>query len=142
MRRDGFESSDDLAFESTDCSGPPYLISSESGGPSLFAAASIAPPGHTLYVEDTGASSRSINVGSTLPSVDGCGAFSPPFAMEAIPALTMVDLDTLFTPPFRLVAGSQGQAGACCGDCNGDGRVTINEIITSVNYALNERPAP
>lgn len=30
---------------------------------------------------------------------------------------------------------------ACCGDCNGDGIVTINEIITTVNFALNECPA-
>lgn len=29
----------------------------------------------------------------------------------------------------------------CCGDCNGDGTVTVNEILTSVNYALNQCPA-
>jgi hypothetical protein len=28
-------------------------------------------------------------------------------------------------------------AAQCCGDCNGDGRVTINEILTSVNNALD-----
>jgi hypothetical protein len=26
--------------------------------------------------------------------------------------------------------------GQCCGDCNDDGNVSINEIITAVNYAL------
>jgi len=25
----------------------------------------------------------------------------------------------------------------CCGDCNGDGSVTIDEILTTVNNALN-----
>lgn len=33
-------------------------------------------------------------------------------------------------------------APACCGDCNGDGQVNVNEIITAVNYALNSCPAP
>ena len=27
-------------------------------------------------------------------------------------------------------------AGQCCGDCSGDGVVTINEVITAVNRAL------
>ncbi len=32
-----------------------------------------------------------------------------------------------------LAAGAQAQ---CCGDCNGDGTVSINELITAVNNAL------
>ncbi len=32
-----------------------------------------------------------------------------------------------------LTAGAQAQ---CCGDCNGDGTVSINELITAVNNAL------
>jgi hypothetical protein len=28
-------------------------------------------------------------------------------------------------------------AAQCCGDCNGDGHVTIDEILTAVNNALN-----
>jgi len=27
--------------------------------------------------------------------------------------------------------------GQCCGDCNGDGRVTVNELVTAVNRALD-----
>jgi hypothetical protein len=35
------------------------------------------------------------------------------------------------------VAWSPARAvGQCCGDCNGDGAVTVDEIITSVNHAL------
>jgi hypothetical protein len=30
-----------------------------------------------------------------------------------------------------------GAAAPCCGDCNGDGAVTINELITAVNNALD-----
>ena len=31
---------------------------------------------------------------------------------------------------------ARGAVAQCCGDCNLDGEVTINEIITSVNHAL------
>jgi hypothetical protein len=31
----------------------------------------------------------------------------------------------------------QGVVGQCCGDCNGDGQVTVDEILTSVNRALS-----
>ena len=33
-----------------------------------------------------------------------------------------------------------GEAGPCTGDCNGDGMVTINELITGVNIALGSQP--
>ena len=37
-----------------------------------------------------------------------------------------------------LAAAPAARAGAqCCGDCNGDGTVTINELITAVNNALD-----
>jgi hypothetical protein len=32
---------------------------------------------------------------------------------------------------------ARGAMGQCCGDCNGDGQVTIDEIITAVTRALN-----
>jgi hypothetical protein len=31
---------------------------------------------------------------------------------------------------------ARGAAAQCCGDCNADGEVTINELITAVNRAL------
>lgn len=30
----------------------------------------------------------------------------------------------------------RGAAAQCCGDCNGDGAVTVNELVTAVNRAL------
>jgi len=37
-----------------------------------------------------------------------------------------------------IVCGLAGSAaGQCCGDCDGTGQVTINELITAVNNALN-----
>jgi hypothetical protein len=38
-------------------------------------------------------------------------------------------------------AGSTPPAG-CCGDCDGDGMVAINELIIAVNNSLNTCPAP
>jgi len=32
--------------------------------------------------------------------------------------------------------GTRSTGAQCCGDCNGDGAVTINELVTSVNRAL------
>ena len=38
---------------------------------------------------------------------------------------------------LALVCSQVGRASAqCCGDCNGDGRVTIDELVTAVNKAL------
>jgi len=31
---------------------------------------------------------------------------------------------------------ADGAAAQCCGDCNGDGAVTLNELVTGVNRAL------
>ncbi len=39
---------------------------------------------------------------------------------------------------FAIVCSMAGSAAAqCCGDCSGDGQVTINELITAVNNALD-----
>lgn len=35
-----------------------------------------------------------------------------------------------------LIAGAVPAAGQCCGDCGGDGQVTINDLVTAVNNAL------
>jgi hypothetical protein len=44
---------------------------------------------------------------------------------------------------LALVCAIAGSAAAqCCGDCNGDGSVAINELITAVNNALSNCGAP
>jgi hypothetical protein len=35
-----------------------------------------------------------------------------------------------------------GSGNGCCGDCNGNGVVQINELVTAVGFALNSCPAP
>lgn len=58
-----------LAFESRDCSGPPFLFEHPDR---LLDAGHVGPPGLTLH-------------------------------LPAVPAVAVVDLLTLFTPPFRLL---------------------------------------
>ena len=49
--------------------------------------------------------------------------------------------NTLYTPPFHAIPAASSGATACCGDCNGDDKLTVDELVTSVNYALNGCPA-
>ena len=58
----------------------------------------------------------------------------------AVPVIKLANLSSMFTPPFKLVAGQGGQSATCCGDCNGDGQVTVDEILTMVNIALGDTP--
>jgi parallel beta-helix repeat protein len=48
----------------------------------------------------------------------------------------------VFGAAVALVSALDGQAQAvgCGGDCNGDGQVTINELLLAVNIALGSRP--
>jgi uncharacterized repeat protein (TIGR01451 family) len=41
---------------------------------------------------------------------------------------------------IALCASGEAVAQTCVGDCNGDGRVTINELILGVNIALGQQP--
>jgi len=45
----------------------------------------------------------------------------------------------LGTPDVTVLAKTLGVV-ACAGDCNGDGQVTVNEILTGVNIALGTAP--
>jgi len=37
---------------------------------------------------------------------------------------------------LAVMLGTRGALAQCCGDCNGDGTVTVDEILTAVNHAL------
>jgi len=126
-----------VVFESTDCSGTPYLSSpSMVPIPPVLQFGDVDAPGHTLYLPDPNATPQTVIAMSGFSVFDGtCGVVSGSF-QGAVPALRAVDLDTIFTPPFHAVAAAR-----CCGDCNGDGHVTIDEILTSVNNALTNCPA-
>ena len=100
-----------LMFESRDCSGAPFLYQPPNR---LFDWAAVAPPGMTLYLPETaGMAPRTILVGSFLVALGVCETsltpigfddpLDPPMSFDGVPAAAIVDLLTLFTPPFRLV---------------------------------------
>jgi hypothetical protein len=90
-----------LAFESRDCSGPPFMYEHPDR---LLDWGAIAPPGLTLYLPaGPGAAPVAITAGSSA-SVAGCRTSEHPFLDRSyVPAVAIVDLRTLFTPPFRLL---------------------------------------
>jgi hypothetical protein len=100
-----------LTFENRDCSGAPFLYQPPNR---LFDWAAVAPPGMTLYLPETeGMAPRTILAGSFLETL-GCQTSlatitgfddppDPPSNAYFVPAAAIVDLLTLFTPPFRLV---------------------------------------
>jgi hypothetical protein len=141
IHRDGFETGD-LCFESADCSGPAFAC--DCGDAPLLGAAqaAISAPGNTLYASAAGAIPRPVTFQSEIYSDGTCQNVFGGSCDAALPVQAMIDLNTMFTPPFRLVASSPMPVAACCGDCNGNGTVTVDEILTSVNYALNSCPAP
>jgi hypothetical protein len=97
-----------LTFESGDCSGAAFLYQPPDR---LFDWAVVAPPGMTLYLPETaGMAPRTIQIGSFLAAFGGCqtpGPLTTTADTEStayfVPAAAIVDLLTLFTPPFRLV---------------------------------------
>lgn len=91
-----------LLFESPDCLGTPWLF----GGhptyepPGLLSASVVAPPGQTLYVQTPGAQLELRTIQSSLQPDDVCAKND--FTTYMLPAQPLIDLDTVFTPPFSL----------------------------------------
>jgi hypothetical protein len=86
-------------FESTDCSGPPLI---EAVGISLFPSAAVSGPGHTVYLAEPDATSQFFeSIGSAL-SMDGTCSPGARGGLMGIAARPVMELDTLFTPPFSV----------------------------------------
>jgi hypothetical protein len=97
-----------------------------------------------VYGNDNSLRGVSRGVKGTQPAAHLAGASVVLFGfadLDASAARQLVDLDPLFRPPFSLTAAQSISAGCCCGDCNGNGAVTVDEILTSVNFALTGCPA-
>jgi hypothetical protein len=90
-----------VSFESRDCSGQPFLF--QSGYP-LVDLGFVAPPGMTLYLPTVpGAGAKRIAWSSSW-EYGGCRTQEPPVSSDSyVPAVAVVDLLTLFTPPFRVL---------------------------------------
>jgi hypothetical protein len=89
-------------FASGNCSGPP-LVGDEPG--SVMAGAVVSAPGHTVYVAEPDTTPQSFDgFQGTLRAQDG--TCQPFVVLDGRITLTaaraVVDLDTLFTPPYRV----------------------------------------
>jgi hypothetical protein len=105
-----------LFFITPNCTGTPYIMFQP---PALSTPSVLAAPGNSLYTAVPNATPLPITALSTLPpSIPGgpplsCFTFPttappgappppPPPQVFAIAAMRVVDLNTVFTPPFRI----------------------------------------
>jgi len=99
----GFVGGWSLHYETTDCTGTPYV-----GGTGLVETARVeifpgSPDTLALYVRDPVATPQTVTISSTR-SQTGCDQLIPPDSMpDLVPAVRLIDdLSTLYTPPFRV----------------------------------------
>jgi hypothetical protein len=101
------------------------------------AATAVGPPGHTLYVQRAGAEPGTVEVRSCVEEEACAAEFCLLQGDPLVPADPVVDLDTLFSPPFHLVGSPLVLGAACCGDCDGDREVNVGELVRAVANGLN-----
>lgn len=116
--RDSLTASEIPVWESTDCSGAPFIPFGIPGLPierSSLPLIAVGLPGTTVYVEDglpriitQRSYSTSPSAGPTPPQSlldllpTRCQAYAIPSAREAVPARALVDMNTFYTPPFSV----------------------------------------
>jgi hypothetical protein len=123
-----------FVYRLPDCSGTPYMTPFCSGV-DLLPCTKVTGDGLVISIPDPTATPVTVTTANRdywWCYSGQCQWCDVTVGEKLVPAITLADLSTQFTPPFRLVPAS-----TCCGDCNGDGTVTIDEILTSVNQALN-----
>ena len=87
-----------LLFQSTDCTGTLYI---EDSPRSIFKPLATSDPGSTVYGQQPGSSAQAISAGSEKQGSQ-CMPYTNPKTVQAFPAVPLVDLSTLFTPPFMV----------------------------------------
>jgi hypothetical protein len=98
----GAQGNGNVVFESTDCSGTPFLFRGLVATPpdrELSPQTAVVLPGSTLYVQDVSLSPQEIHAQSILTRTTPCTA-QDMGTFTALPAKKMFDLDQEFTPPF------------------------------------------
>lgn len=129
----GFEGAGKVRFDGPNCTGNAFVAIPPVG---FVPTAIVGPPGNSAWIpHPTDTTPRTIAQQSELQGLpDNRGCLVIPLAVpNQVPAIKAAELDLYFTPPFH----AAGVGAGCCGDCNGDGTVTINELITGVNAVLN-----
>ena len=101
----GFEH-DDIYFASADCSGTRFL--DWGGGDDFYAESVVSAPGDTLYIRDYSKAVRVRDIQSRRGEDDNCVPYVASRAVAV--AKSIVNLRTLYTPPFKIVLGPSVQS--------------------------------
>ena len=93
-----------LYFASPDCTGSAWFPAVPFGhAPTpLLPQTAIGPPGQSLFIETPNTQPQTISVRSMMGAGIECS--STTLTLSAVPAQLLVDLLTVFTPPFSLKA--------------------------------------
>lgn len=113
--RDGFAQNNEVVWESTDCSGAPFVLGDVWYGQSLpgpMPVVAVGLPGSTVYVEDGPARAITVRSYSTQPVPGLYPSFGPSqceestrplsSSLQTIPARPLINIDTKFKPPFTV----------------------------------------
>ncbi len=125
----------------TDTAPPSPMATTPAPSPSATALASSTPVATataSVAATPTGQPSASVAATATpseLPRTPPASATAT--SSPSAPAATPTSAAT----PRRSVTATQSPAAACNGDCDGDDRVSIGELITAVNVALGNLAA-
>ena len=98
----GAQGNGNVVFQSTDCSGTPFLFRGLVATPpdrELSPQTAVVLPGSTLYVQDVNLSPQEIHAQSILRRDTPCTA-QDMGTFTALPAKKTFDLDQEFIPPF------------------------------------------
>jgi hypothetical protein len=129
-----------LFFVTEDCTGTAYALRDRLISDPLVPYALLGPPGTTLYRKDLTAAHTTPTLRSEFKFGDCSSPAQDAPPVDPVPLLPVIDLDTQFAAPFHVVAPAPVAPTSCCGDCNGNGEVTINELVTAVGSALTACP--
>lgn len=97
--QDHLEGSFSAEFESTDCSGPGFMqVSTQDIAPRIW----VSLPNNMVYQTDPSGTPQPVTARSYKTSDGRCFLRDTPFNTSMVPLVLIVDLDTLFTPPFHI----------------------------------------
>jgi len=96
-RADFYGGTTAVSFDGSDCTGTPFVRQQNTAMPLV----AVGPPGNTVYRAIPGAPLGNPTVRSSF-FVGGACTNHIPFAVPAFPGEQVVELDTLFTPPFSV----------------------------------------
>jgi hypothetical protein len=95
-----------VVFEAPSCAGTPLLTAPFLDSPNpvttVLSLAGVAGPGHTVYVAEPNAVGQFVQFRSRLTLDGACISSSFTSPATVVPAVQLVDLDTLFSTPYSV----------------------------------------